>query len=116
MIRSAATALHDGSQLLVFPEGTRTRQKADYQFKSGFALIAKTAGVPVQTVFIETNSLFLSKGWPLFRKPAFPLIYRVRLGRRFEVQGDVKAAVAEFECYFRESLAAAPAVRVESNQ
>jgi len=116
MIRTAAAALRAGNQLLVFPEGTRTRQPAGYHFKSGFALIAKTARVPVQTVFIETNSLFLSKGWPLFRKPAFPLTYRARLGRRFEVQGDVKALVAEMECYYRETLAAGTSVHGETNR
>ena len=116
MIRTAAAAVRAGSQLLVFPEGTRTRQKAGYHFKSGFALIAKTARVPIQTVFIETNSLFLSKGWPLFRKPAFPLIYRARLGRRFEVKGDVKALVAEMECYYRETLAAGTSVHGETNR
>lgn len=116
MIRSAARAARAGKQLLVFPEGTRTRQPAGYHFKSGFALIAKTARVPVQTVFIETNSLFLSKGWPLFRKPVFPLLYRARLGRRFEVQGDVKAVVAEMERYYRETLAAGTSVRGETNR
>jgi 1-acyl-sn-glycerol-3-phosphate acyltransferase len=111
MIRSAAAVLRAGNQLLVFPEGTRTRQKAGYRLKGGFALIAKTAGVPVQTVFIETNSLFLSKGWPLLKKPAFPLVYRARLGRRFEATGDVKAFVADIECYYRETLVAGPSVQ-----
>ena len=82
MVRAAAATVRAGNQLLVFPEGTRTRQTAVNPFKGGFALIAKTTGVPVQTVFIETNSLFLSKGWPLFRMPIFPLIYRARLGQR----------------------------------
>jgi 1-acyl-sn-glycerol-3-phosphate acyltransferase len=116
MIRSAAAALRAGNQLLVFPEGTRTRQKAGYCFKGGFALIAKTAGVPVQTVFIETTSLFLSKGWPLFRKPVFPLVYRARLGPRFEVKGEVKAFVADIECYYRETLVAGTSVQVDPDQ
>lgn len=105
MVRSAAAAVRAGNQLLVFPEGTRTQQTAVNPFKGGFALIAKTAGVPVQTVFIETNSPFLSKGWPLFRKPTFPLIYRARLGQRFEVNGDVKTFVSDLESYYRQTLA-----------
>ena len=115
MVRSAAAAVRAGNQLLIFPEGTRTRQKAGYHFKGGFALIAKTARVPVQTVFIETNSLFLSKGWPLFRKPAFPLIYRARLGRRFEVQEDAKSLIADLECYYRETLVTGTAAHVHAN-
>jgi len=116
MIRTAAAALGAGSQLLVFPEGTRTRRAPVNHFEGGFALIAKTARVPVQTVFIETNSLFLGKGWPLFRKPAFPLTYRARLGRRFEVTGDVKAVVAGLESYYRETLAAGTAIPGEVNR
>ena len=114
MIRSAVASLHAGNQLLMFPEGTRTRQKNCYDFKGGYALIAKTAGVPVQTVFIEANSPFLSKGWPLFKKPAFPLIYRVRLGRRFAVDGEIKSAVASMERYHREAMAGSPSQRAES--
>ena len=115
MICSAVSAVRAGNQLLMFPEGTRTRQRSGYHFKGGFALIAKTARVPIQTVFIETNSLYLSKGWPLFRKPAFPLIYRARLGRRFEVQGDVKAFAADLECYFRDTLGAGTSIHVDTN-
>jgi 1-acyl-sn-glycerol-3-phosphate acyltransferase len=115
MVRSAVGAVGAGNQLLIFPEGTRTRPQAGHHFKGGFALIAKAARVPVQTVFIETNSPFLGKGWPLFRKPAFPLSYRVRLGRRFDVNGDVKPAVAELECYYREMLAAGTSVHAVIN-
>jgi len=104
MVRLASAAVRAGGQLLIFPEGTRTTRSPVNAFKGGFALIAKNAGVPVQTVFIESNSRFLSKGWPLFRKPEFPLIYRARLGRRFEMSGEVKTFVAEMEDYFRKSL------------
>ena len=101
MIRRAAAAARDGNPLLIFPEGTRTVVPPVNDFKGGFGLIAKKAGVPVQTVFIETNSPFLGKGWPLLKKPDFPLIYRVRLGQRFEVKGEIKTFIAELEQYFR---------------
>jgi len=116
MIRSAAAALRAGNQLLMFPEGTRTRPHARCHFKGGYALIAKMAGVPVQTVFIETNTMFLGKGWPLFKKPVFPLTFRVRLGQRFDVNGDVKTTVADMERYHRDALASATGVRDDSNQ
>lgn len=105
MIRQASMTVRAGGQLLIFPEGTRTARKPVNSFKGGFALIAKTTRVPVQTVFIETNSPFLSKGWSLFKKPDFPLVYRARLGRRFEVDREVKAFVADMEGYYREALA-----------
>jgi hypothetical protein len=67
-------------------------------------LIAKHAGTPLQTVFIETDSPFLGKGWPLLRMPPLPLVYRARLGRRFRIQGDVRASITDLEVYFRQEL------------
>lgn len=116
MIRAATAALCAGSQLLIFPEGTRTRQKGSYHFNGGFAFIAKAARVPVQTVFIETNSAFLGKGWPLFRKPEFPLIYRARLGRRYEVNGNIRPLVREIETYFRDTLSAGAAAGFDAEE
>jgi 1-acyl-sn-glycerol-3-phosphate acyltransferase len=105
MVRGATAAVAAGSALLIFPEGTRTREKPVNGFKGGFALIAKSAHAPVQTVFIDTDTKFLSKGWPLWKKPALPMAYKVRLGRRFEVNGDVNAFVTELEEYYRGGLA-----------
>ncbi len=87
MVRCSARELRGGRPLLVFPEGTRTRRRPVNDFKGGFALIAKMARAPIQTVFIETDSPFLGKGWPLLKKPRFPLVYRARLGKRFTVEG-----------------------------
>jgi len=105
MVRSSARELREGRSLLVFPEGTRTRRRPVSNFKGGFALIAKIARAPIQTVFIETDSPFLGKGWPLLKKARFPLVYRARLGRRFTVEGDVKTFMHQLEEYFRGELA-----------
>lgn len=104
MVRDAAAALRAGRSLLVFPEGTRTVRGPINHFKGGFALIAKHANVPVQTVFIETDTKFLGKRWPLLRKPEFPFTFRVRVGERFQVNGDVKQFVEQLETYFRQQL------------
>jgi 1-acyl-sn-glycerol-3-phosphate acyltransferase len=106
LVRLSTKELRAGHQLLVFPEGTRTRTPPINPFKGGFALMAKKSGAEVQTIFIETNSTFLNKGWPILKKPEFPLIYRARLGKRLRVTGDVKAAVAELESYYRQELEA----------
>ena len=104
LIRQSVGELHAGHQLLVFPEGTRTRAAPVNAFKGGFALMAKKSGAAVQTVFIETNSAFLCKGWPLLKKPDFPLIYRARLGMRFTAESDLKAFVSKLKNYYREEL------------
>lgn len=105
MVRRSVEELKAGSQLLIFPEGTRTVSQPVNRFKSAFALIARKSGVPVQTVFIESNTQFLGKGWPLLKKPQFPLIYKVTLGERFEAGEDTKALVDNMEKYYREHLA-----------
>ncbi len=107
MMRAADDSLTAGRHLLLFPEGTRTLQRPVNAFQRTVGVIARRTGVPVQTLFIETPSPFLCKGWPLFRVPHMPMVYRVRLGRRFEAPVDVEAFSAELEAYFREQLATA---------
>lgn len=83
LIHQASEALRRGSHLLIFPEGTRTAADADRvdPFKGGVALISSITGLPVQPVYITSNSPYLGKGWPLLRRPRFPLAFSVSLGR-----------------------------------
>jgi 1-acyl-sn-glycerol-3-phosphate acyltransferase len=105
MMRKAVAALRAGQHVIFFPEGTRTVQEPVNVFKSGFAPIARLAGVPVQTVIIQTDTRYMRKGWPLLRMPEFPLVYRVRLGNRFAPREDSRALVSDVEAYFRAELA-----------
>jgi 1-acyl-sn-glycerol-3-phosphate acyltransferase len=104
MIRRAAEAIRSGSQLLIFPEGSRTVQPPVDRLHRSFALMARAAGAPVQTVLIEADSPYLRKGWPLFRRPVLPLVFRVRLGERFVVDADTEASVDRVERHFRAEL------------
>jgi 1-acyl-sn-glycerol-3-phosphate acyltransferase len=104
LVGKASESLRGGSQLLVFPEGTRTTRVPVNAFKGAVAGIAKRAAVPVQTVFIESDSPYLCKGWPLFRKPSMPMYYRVRLGRRFDPPADSHVFQRELERYFNDEL------------
>jgi 1-acyl-sn-glycerol-3-phosphate acyltransferase len=106
LIKAAIAELRAGRQLLIFPEGTRTVMPPINPFKGGFAVMARKSGVPVQTVFIESPSPYLTKGWSLFRRPKCPLIYHARLGRRFLVGDDVHGFITEIEQYFHQQLAA----------
>jgi 1-acyl-sn-glycerol-3-phosphate acyltransferase len=99
MVHLAIDDLRGGGQLVMFPEGTRTTRAPLNSFQAGFALIARRAHVPVQTVFIDTTSPYLGKGWPLWRLPPLPIEFSVRLGRRFEPGADLAAAVQEIERY-----------------
>jgi 1-acyl-sn-glycerol-3-phosphate acyltransferase len=104
MVKESVAHLDSGCLLLLFPEGTRSRQSPINPLVGSVGLIAKHAAVPVQTLIIETDSPFLSKGWPLFKRPALPIVYRVRLGERFPPPADVAAFTAELDRYYRREL------------
>jgi 1-acyl-sn-glycerol-3-phosphate acyltransferase len=108
MIRAAVADLGHGGILLLFPEGTRSVQSPINPLTSSVGVIAKQAAVPVQTLIIESDTPYLAKGWTLFRRPAIPITYRVRLGKRFAPPEDVRTFIAELEAYYRAELADAP--------
>jgi 1-acyl-sn-glycerol-3-phosphate acyltransferase len=106
MVKESVAHLQAGGVLLLFPEGTRTtRAPINRPLAASVGLIAKHAKVPVQTLLIETDSPFLSKGWPLFKRPTLPIVYRVRLGRRFDPPSNVTAFTEELDSYYRQALA-----------
>lgn len=108
MIMLAVADLQRGSRILLFPEGTRTVRRPIGPLTGSIGVIASRAKAPVQTVIIETDSPFLTKGWPVYKMPPMPMTYRVRLGRRFDPPTDSAAFVAELEQYFMQELSAAP--------
>jgi 1-acyl-sn-glycerol-3-phosphate acyltransferase len=117
MIKQAIAALHDGGALLLFPEGTRSVRVPVNEFQLTVGAIAKHAKVPVQTVLIETDSPYLSKGWPWPRVPRLPIAYSARLGRRFNPPTDAQQFSKELEAYFCHELSVAPpAASLEGNK
>jgi 1-acyl-sn-glycerol-3-phosphate acyltransferase len=104
MIRRAAEAVKRGRQLMIFPEGSRTASPPIDAFHRSFAVMAKAAGAPVQTVLIEADSSYLRRGWPLLRRPTLPLVFRVRLGERFEFVDQPGEFGLRLENYFRSVL------------
>jgi 1-acyl-sn-glycerol-3-phosphate acyltransferase len=112
MVKSAVADLKADGQLIIFPEGTRTVGGPLNPFLPGMTLIAKLAGAPVQTVFIETQSPYLRKGWPIWRKPPLPIVFHARLGERFPAEADHDGLLRRIERYFLSNLA--PELRAES--
>ena len=104
MIHTAVRDLADGGQLVMFPEGTRTTCAPINPFHASFTLIAKRAQAPIQTVLIDTDSPYLGKGWPLWRLPPLPIVFKVRMGRRFQPQADHHALQREIEAWFAQSV------------
>ncbi|MGE0099139.1 MAG: lysophospholipid acyltransferase family protein [Hydrogenophaga sp.] len=101
-------ALRGGTQVVIFPESTRTvgyPANLLNPLSRTAALIASRASVPVQTLLIEFSSPYLGKGWPLWRPPSLPLTCRIRLGQRFDARLDPRALTAELEAHLRAELA-----------
>jgi 1-acyl-sn-glycerol-3-phosphate acyltransferase len=95
MLRQCIDTLKGGGRLLFFPEGTRTRAENGQMnpFQGGLALVAKNAEVPVWPVYVQTNSRYLSKGWPLWRLPTEKVCITMTVGEplRFSASGDAQA-------------------------
>ena len=105
MVRLAVDDLREGGRLLIFPEATRTVRRPVNPLSGGFALIARKAQAPVQTILIETDSPYLGKGWSLFRRPPMPIRFRLRLGRRFDPGENTDRLVEELQDYYASELA-----------
>ena len=105
MVQLSVDDLHRDSHLLLFPEGTRTNRPVVGNMQGTTGLISKRAGIPVQTVFIETDSAFLGKGWSLLWTPRMPITYRVRLGKRFDPPENTAQFTRELQQYFQAELA-----------
>lgn len=108
MVQCAVRDLQDGGQLVLFPEGTRTTRAPINPFHASFALIAKRAQAPVQAVFIDTNSHYLGKGWPLWRLPPLPVRYVVRMGHRFPPPQEHDTLCGEVEAHIAKGVRPVP--------
>ena len=106
-VNLAVEELHHGSQLLLFPEGTRTEPWPLGEFQVGAAYVSYRSGVPIQTIIIEQDSHFLGKGWPLLKRPDMPMHFRIRLGERFAPPADPKAFTTTLRQYFLSEVGSA---------
>ncbi len=108
LVKMAEEELASNHHLLIFPEGTRTVTDGVNVFGKTSALIAARSGKPVQTVFIQMNSRYLGKHWPLFKRPAIPLTIKVTLGEQFSVPPQSTAHSSKLterlEAYYQRQL------------
>jgi len=108
LAKHAGDEFRQGGHLVLFPEGTRTTAEPTGPFTAAAAVIAKRTGVPIQAVFIETDSRFLGKGTEGLKRPSLPMHYRIRVGRRFPPPRDIREFTAELETYYRAELGGMP--------
>jgi len=76
-MKTAVAWLRRGARLLVFPEGTRTRDGRLGRLREGPALFARRAGVPVVPVYLHRSELL----WPRGGLPRCHGRVTIRVGR-----------------------------------
>lgn len=106
LIHAGINRLARGDNLLIFPEGTRSRGGTLNPFKRGFAMIATRTGTPVQTILVKREGVYFSKEWPLFRPAPLPTRLSFRLGECFtpEAGESADAFARRLEAYFRREV------------
>ena len=108
MVRSAQARLDHQGQLLLFPEGTRTRKKHApiNPFQPGLGFLAKKTTIPVLPVFIFMDCDYLQKGWPLWKIPPMPITVSIQVGalQQPEPGERSKAFSTRMETYFKTEL------------
>lgn len=104
MVRGSVNELQNGSNLLIFPEGTRTVQPPVNRLKAGVGLISTKAQAPVQTILLLTDSPYLSKQWPIWKAPAFPVSFKAVVGQRFESNCRSAEMITLLQSYYDKTL------------
>jgi 1-acyl-sn-glycerol-3-phosphate acyltransferase len=111
LLAACREAIADGCNLIIFPEGTRTRPENPVRFHRGFANIALLTGADIQTVSIRCDPMFLMKGQAWWRIPARPPKFTVRAGQFVDIKEAgrdrlrpiaARALVSRLERYFAE--------------
>lgn len=103
-VNLAVGELMCGSQLLLFPEGTRSDPMPLGEFQIGAAYVSYRSGIPIQTIIIEQDSYFLGKNWPWLRRPEMPMQFRIRLGQRFDPPANPKVLTQTLQAYFQSEI------------
>ncbi len=75
LVRDATERINRGQMVVIFPEGTRSRDGAVGEFKPGAFYLARKKGVPLLPVLLEGTHKALPRGALLFR----PAVLVVRI-------------------------------------
>lgn len=114
LVAACREALKDGSNIIVFPEGTRSSPGYLLHLRRGFANIATLTNADIQLVVISCTPPMLMKGDPWWTIQERPSLFRVMVGhciesKTYQMRGNRSIAsrrlVEDVRSYFAEQLA-----------
>ncbi len=86
LIEKCRETLATGSNLIMFPEGTRSVPGKPLHFQRGFAHIATLTGVKLQPVIITCEPITLVKGEPYYKIPDSPPHFRIEVADEIDTE------------------------------
>lgn len=114
LVEACRAALAEGRNLVVFPEGTRTKPKERVRFRRGFAHIATMLRADVRYVLITCKPATLAKGDPWWAIPERRPLFEISSGGLLPGQSwaihqhrsiAARSLVRSLEGYYNERLA-----------
>jgi len=95
LVDAAVASLQAGNNLVIFPEGTRSRPGEPLQMQRGAAQIAVRAARPVTPVTLRCEPLGLTKGRPWWRCNDRPMHFTIEVGEDIAVAPYLQASAGE---------------------
>lgn len=86
ILRNCKESLNRGENLIIFPEGTRTRNFDSIKFKHGFSSIAIACKANIRPVIIKFDGFALRKNVPWYQIYKKKLTYRIEVLDKFETE------------------------------
>ena len=108
LIRKSIESISTGENLIIFPEGTRTKVLGQVTFKQGAAYIAIKGGVNINPILIVTSEPVLRKDHSWYKvptkKPVFTVsvLDEVNVANKVNIHGDLLIEAAELTEYLEE--------------
>lgn len=85
LIDDCCQSLKDGSNLVIFPEGTRTTPGTPLVFQRGAANLAIRSGANFHRILIQVTPPGLTKGWPWYKIPPKKLHLQLVVLEEYEI-------------------------------
>lgn len=85
LVEQCRASLSQGSNLIIFPEGTRTKPGSLPVFQRGAANLALRTGKNFQRILLDVTPPGLTKGLPWYKVPKHKMIFSLEVKEEFDV-------------------------------